>query len=157
MDIKIEHFDELAEVLDIPFDMVVDLATSIGPDFKTDDGLETATYISLFTDRRFKFEDGETPIDGQRAGWWADALNEDSDLIGSRLWTLKRSKVTDETVALAREYSIEALQWMIDDLVAIAVNVESDRIDQETISIGIEIVRDKEKPQRYFFIWEAMR
>lgn len=91
-------------------------------------GLETAVYMSLFTDRRASEDDPVDDIKDLR-GWWGDGLNEteDEDLIGSKLWILARAKTTSETASLAKQYIEEAMQWMLDDDVAASINVEVSR------------------------------
>lgn len=46
---------------------------------------------------------------------------------GSRLYLLKRAKNTEHTAALAREYSREALQWLLDTGRATEIQVHSQR------------------------------
>lgn len=75
--------------------------------------LATLVQISLFCDAPAQAGDGvaaTTP----RAGYWADAF-EDRDTWGSRLWTLDRAKLVDETCRKAEAFSIEALRWMVED------------------------------------------
>lgn len=86
--------------------------------------LETAALISLFTDRRVAAD--EVPEDRDRAGWWADAIpdnGEAEDPIGSRLWLLtEHGRLTADAPARARAYAIEALEWMVEDGIARAVD-----------------------------------
>jgi phage gp46-like protein len=112
-DIKIQ-FDELTQEFDFSYN---------NGDLVREEGLETAVLISLFTDRRAN-EDDELINQGQYRGWWGDLLSED-DQIGSRLWLI-RQKATQQNVNLAKEYIIEALQWMIDDRVVAKIDVETE-------------------------------
>lgn len=75
--------------------------------------LQTAVYISLFTDRQAA--DTDIPSDGttDRRGWIGDAGAEYP--IGSRLWLLDRGKHTADVLDQAQSYIAEALQWLIDD------------------------------------------
>jgi phage gp46-like protein len=93
-------------------------------DLATDDTLETAVLVSLFTDRRapaeYELPAGET----DRRGWWGDAYADPAgDEIGSLLWLLGWRKQIEETRLLAEQWATEALQWLIDDGVATAVEV----------------------------------
>lgn len=92
-------------------------------DLATDEGLETAILISLFTDRRAGAGDVLPDGEEDRRGWWGDAFGVPGDLIGSRLWLLDRSTQSAANLATAEEYAREALQWLIDDKVAEAVKV----------------------------------
>ncbi len=80
---------------------------------ETGDDLQTAVLLSLFTDRVAEADDVIPDGTSDRRGWWGDAY--ESNPIGSRLWLLDRAKGTAETVASARDYIVEALQWLIDD------------------------------------------
>lgn len=100
-------------------------------DLVTDDSLLTAVLISLGTDRLAAPADTIPDGSDDRRGWWADYL--DSSLIGSRFWLLARSKNTPETLAAARDYDIEALQWLIDDGAWSAVEVLVSASGRETL------------------------
>ncbi|MCO7569362.1 phage GP46 family protein [Pseudomonas chlororaphis] len=85
------------------------------------DDLASSVLISLFTDRLA--DDADIPPDGSndRRGWWGDADEEVK--IGSRLWLLDREKLTPAVANTAKIYMEEALQWLIDDQVALAISV----------------------------------
>lgn len=72
-----------------------------------DDTLTNAIVISLFTDLR---------VDGER-GWWGNSFNSDDYQMGSKLWTLSRSKQLASVLDDAQRFATEALQWMLDDKV----------------------------------------
>lgn len=112
-----------------------------GADLQTDEGLQTAVLISLFTDRRAL--DGEELPAGEtsRRGWWGDVANAPGDFTGSRLWLLNREKQMPEVIARANEYTREALQWLIDDKVAQRVDIEVDGSTFERLAIGVIVTR----------------
>ena len=85
-------------------------------DLQTGQDLETACLVSLFTDKLATPD--FVPTDGtcDRRGWWADPYHDAP--LGSNLWQLERAKKTRDTLALARRYAIDALQWLVDDGVA---------------------------------------
>ncbi len=93
-------------------------------DLLRDDGLETAVLISLFTDRKAD-EDDNLINQGDFRGWWGDLLGDEGQM-GSKLWLLKGSKVTNQNIVLAKQYIEEALQWMIDDGVIAKIDVETE-------------------------------
>lgn len=98
-------------------------------DLKTEQGLETAVMISLFTDRRANDDDilPEVNSDDKR-GWWGDQTsNIEDDQIGSRLWLLDRAKTTEENIVRCKQLVRESLQWMIDDGVFIKMTVDAER------------------------------
>jgi len=121
-DIRITWDVELMEG-DFVFDDIIQ-------DLESDEGLETAVIISLFTDRRAKTDDilpdSNNP---DRRGWWGDLASPDieGDQIGSRLWLLNREKTLNNVLVKAKQYAEEALQWMVDDGAAAKIEVETER------------------------------
>lgn len=91
-----------------------------GPDLAAGDDLASAVLISLFTDRRA--EDGDrAPAGADLRGWWGDLGR--TRPLGSKLWLLERAKQTEATRLAAEDYARDALQWLIEDGVAAAVDV----------------------------------
>jgi len=117
-----------------------------------DDGLETAVVISLFTDRRANRGDAVPGDPNDRRGWWGDSFADVAgDRIGSRLWLLSREKQMPSVLARALEYAAEALQWLIDDGIARAVNVTAEVVSQGVLGLGVEIVRSGKPAAQYRF------
>lgn len=111
------------------------------PKLQSSNPLATALNISLFTDRRANNDDVLELNDSKR-GWWADTFNQiRNDKIGSRLWLLRRAKMTSQTLASAREYVIEACRWLLDDNVASALDVETEFYNAYTIGILITVTK----------------
>ncbi|WP_251976709.1 phage GP46 family protein [Salinicola avicenniae] len=127
-------------------------------DLETDDGLETAVLVSLFTDRR-ALDSDELPAGAEdRRGWWGDvAATVEGDQVGSRLWLLSREKRTADVLNRAREYAREALRWLLDDEVATRVEVDADYINTDWLALRVEITRPGEPVYRgrYEYNWRA--
>ncbi|ECR7610292.1 hypothetical protein F2C03_07000 [Salmonella enterica] len=113
-----------------------DIAQS-GTDLLTDDSIETAVIISLFTDRRA--EPGDDIPDGttNRRGWWGDTYSETP--IGSRLWLLSREKQLSSVLGRAEQYAAEALQWLIDDGLAATIAITATNPENEVLALRIDI------------------
>lgn len=103
------------------------------------DDLATAVLISLFTDGRAN--DDDVPPDGSddRRGWWGD-LDQDVP-IGSRLWLLDRSRLTNDVANEAKAYIAEALQWLLDDKVATKVEVATGIGGRSQLDAVVRITR----------------
>lgn len=137
------------------------------PDLDSDNGLQTAVIVSLFTDRRAEPDDELPDGSSDRRGWWADAYPDiEGDRIGSRLWLLAREKDMQSVVNRAREYTEEALAWLVDQGIALRIEVMTgwvDRVSQavtETktrnsmpgvLGIAIVIHRPQDAPVKFRF------
>lgn len=146
------------KTLFIGFDQGADYAIgALG--LTTEDGLETAVILSLFTDRLA--EPGDTIPDGttDRRGWWADVFADmPADKIGSRLWLLYREKQTLAVVNRAREYAQEALAWLVDDGIAKSVQVTASIVRTGVLGLGVEVTRPDKTVSQYRFesFWKSV-
>jgi phage gp46-like protein len=122
-------------------------------DLLTGDGyqdLQTAVLVSLFTDRRCNPD--YTPIDGDRRGWWADTNLQYP--YGSRLWQLFRAAIGPTTLLQGQTYAYEALQWLLDDGVASALNVVASFPAFQSLGLLITIQEpSKQNPTVFNFQW----
>lgn len=134
-----------------------DIAIS-GLDLESDDGLENALAISVFTDARVT-EDQLPYGHTARKGWWGDMFPEvPGDKIGSRLWTINPEKVTNETLRKAIDYCTESTKWLIDDGIADTINFTTEYNENKHLNIFIEVVRPGEDaPSKYQIIWDAQK
>lgn len=126
-----------------------------GGNIITDDTLYTVVTTSLFTDR-LALPDDEIP-DGSnnRRGWWADPYDEEETfLIGSRWWLLDRSKTTQEALNKAKQYTEEALAWLITKGVAQAIEVFVERQGEWAV-VRVEITKPGSPVTRWVGIWKA--
>jgi len=113
-----------------------DLALNNG-DLLREEGLTTAVLISLFSDRRAD-EDDEIDDPNDQRGWWGDLLS--SSPIGSKLWQFDRSKTTQTVIVKVKQAVEECLQWLIDDGVAIKIDVQIEKFGEPgNYRLGMDI------------------
>jgi phage gp46-like protein len=114
-------------------------------DIETDSGLQTAVFISLFTDAR----DPQT----EAGGYWGDSL--DQSPIGSLLWTLKREKMSADLPLRIREYCITSLKWLTDQNIAKSVEVTVEKLNMYGLFIQIDIIKADGSiiNQKYAYNW----
>ena len=120
--------------------------------------LTRAVLISLFTWRRSAPDDAVD--DGERFGWWGDSFpTVADDRIGSRLWLLRRVKLTRQTQLDAEFYAREALQWLIDDQVAAAVDVAAERYGRAGLALVVTVTRadGKTTELRFADVWQRLQ
>lgn len=99
-------------------------------------GFETAVLMSVFTDQRANDDDVlPDAVHGDKRGWWGDPTsNIENDQIGSKLWLLERSKITNQTMRKAKKIIQDAVQHFIDDGIAVKIDVEVERKTITTIN-----------------------
>jgi phage gp46-like protein len=117
-------------------------------DLTANDGLETAVYLSLFTDRQAE----------ENGGWWGDAVPVvPGDLMGSRLWLLGRAKQSESTLRRAEEHAREALKWLLDDRVAATVTVTAAFVGVGVLELTATLARPGGDAVRYQYdyTWAA--
>jgi phage gp46-like protein len=107
----------------------------------TGNDLLTAVIVSLFTDQ--VIPDDQVPVDGSTdpRGWWGDTYT--GDPIGSLLWWVcSRAVKTSQTALLAEVQQVcqKALDWMIADGVASAMQVNTFWITANQLGITVIIV-----------------
>lgn len=146
---------DIALVLtDGSFDMALD-----GYDLQRDDGLETAVFLSLFTDRRATADIVPAEFQGDDLrGYWGDVAAEAGDQFGSLLWTLQREKQTSQVLARAQQYALEALAWMKQDFVSNRIEVATSYPARGVLRIEVDIYRPGKKEPvrlRYDYEWAA--
>ena len=123
-------------------------------ELERDPGLETAVIISLFTDQRAAESDKLPDTLTTRRGYWGDALSNSN--IGSKYWLLERSKINGETLALLKQYTVEALEWMIEDGIADRIEANAEKNGQNRVLISGSVVR-KDNANiffEYFLNWK---
>lgn len=122
-------------------------------DLVAGDDLQTAIYISLFTERQARADD---TYDGDdRKGWWGDTGS--GYAIGSRIWLLKRQILSPAVANAAAGYAKEALAWLIDDGIVESIAVATQIVYPRRLNMTITY----QKPDRssasvkYFWVWES--
>jgi len=147
---------DMALVFD-PLTVKADIALS-GSDALVDNGLQTAVMLSLFTHARANKDDVLPDAGDDRRGFWADAYaDKQDDRFGSRLWLLSREKQTPSVLNRAREYAQEALQWLVDDGVAKAVDVNATWLRTGVLSLETIITKPTGENLAYQFeqLWKV--
>lgn len=127
-------------------------------DVATDAGLETAVFLSLFTDlRRPELGVCVEPCDGR--GWWGDAFQEpEGDAYGSLLWTLARV-TTRNLETTAPQFARDGLEWMREDSVAASVEATAALGPAPgTLCLNVQIDRPvgEQLNVRFAPLWESL-
>jgi phage gp46-like protein len=127
-----------------------------GYELLRDPGFETAVLISILSDARADATD-TLPTSGEtRRGWWGSQLIDHQ--LGSKLWLLERSKITDSTLALAEQYVNDALDWLKTDDIAQDIHTVAARDVSKKNQINFKTTIKKTDSInvtfKYFINWE---
>lgn len=134
-----------------------DLVRTDGLNLETDEGLESAVTISLFSDARAA-EDDDVPAEGDKRGWWGSSyLTPEGRELGSKVWQLLRAKASKANVNRATLIIQDALQWMIDTKVASVITATLEPIAgrADILSLRITIQRPGKLAPRWDHFWEV--
>jgi phage gp46-like protein len=127
-------------------------------DLATEEGLETAVFLSLFLDRQAEPGDVLPDETGDKRGWWGDSFPVvPGDKMGSRLWLLARSKQQPEVALRAEEYAREALTWLLEDRVSDKVDVSARLAGNGVLALSVVIHRPLRATAeyRYNYVWAS--
>lgn len=122
-----------------------------GAQLASGDDLSTTILLSLFTDRLANPDDTIPDGTADPRGWWGDQGEE--VIIGSRLWLLDRSKLTEVVAAQARDYAAEALKWMQDDGVVTEIDITTQIILPNILGLQVVVTKPDGKQQPFNFSW----
>ncbi len=120
-------------------------------DIATDAGLQTAVLISLLSDREAAPGDVLPDDDGPR-GWWGDPYL--GFKLGSRLWLLRRTTLTQKTLNLAQDYAMEALQLLVDLGAVGSVSVVASAVSLHRMNLAVTI-NQAGASKVYNVIWQG--
>ena len=125
-----------------------------GGDFTKEDGFDTAINMSLFTDKRASEDRISDP--GERRGWLGNTVSPVEDRqLGSYLWLLDQRKLTPDTRNDAISYSIDALNWLVEDGFAKSVIATAEIIPRLGIELKITITPNTGDELVYYRrLWE---
>lgn len=124
-------------------------------------GLETAVILSLFTWKRAEDYEIDAAAYPDHKGWWGDAVDVDTSNgeteLGSKLWLLLRSALTQTTPQLAKTYASEALQPLIAQGACARINVDATSNFFDRIELGVSLYGEDGSviyKQNFALLWQ---
>ena len=116
-------------------------------DLRQGNDITTAILTSLFSDLRAT--DEQLPQGEQdHRGWWSDFTG----TFGSLLWLLEREKTTEGTAEKARQFCLDALNWLISEAIASSIEIETKLAKPFGLMISIKVSRGLNK--KYDYAWQ---
>lgn len=131
-----QNFTDLAFAADDEgiYDLVIDANAR---DFKLTSGLESASFVSLFSDRRARADEVADPM--KRRGWIGNLASDvPGDNFGSGLWLYEQRRLTPDVVAGVRSEAQQSHSWMVDEGLAKYVSAAITS-DERTRSVSVTI------------------
>lgn len=128
--------------------------TVVNKNFAKHSGMDTSLQVSLLTDARATAAQVASPE--HRRGFLGDTVNRIAGRkLGSWIWLVNQRRLTQDTVNLIVDYAGKAFQWLIDD--GLAVNVQVSGAIIPTLGIELKVVTtaiDGQTETRFFKLWE---
>jgi phage gp46-like protein len=112
------------------FDWALTPRGGFDPGYGNGGALEAAFWISIFTDLLADAADMTPDLGADRRGVWFDAGLPPAYRMGSRIWLYMRSKKSEKVRVSIENEAIASTQWMVDDGLALAIDVTATWIDQ---------------------------
>ena len=123
-----------------------------GADLLRGGDLGTAILFSLFSDAQARADDTIPDGTDDRRGWWGEPS------LGSRLWLLDRSKLTQAVALKAENYASDAVQWLIEDGAVAAIDIVSTIKAPETLWLTVTAYRTAADKiaKKYAWAWSGV-
>lgn len=125
-------------------------------DVDRDPGLETALIVAIFTNASAN-DDDELPDDNdERGGHFSEVIT--GQPFGSRLWLLRRSNLTEDTLQRAKEYTEEAIdRHLVNEGLAKGHEVEVTKAGTNRANFKITLIGlERQKiVYEYYLNWQA--
>ena len=118
-------------------------------DIKTEDFFDTSLIYSLFGERRASSDEVVEPQ--LRRGWIGNGDFEN----GSKLWLFSQARLTRENLNRIQDEAKNALQWLIDDELAVSIDQITATVSGGRVLLDITIRRSHDKIDRELFeLWD---
>jgi phage gp46-like protein len=123
--------------------------------------LEAAVLVSLFTDVLAEADEMTDPLLGpDRRGWWSDSGLPADQRMGSKIWLRRRDTRTEANRLLLQRAAEDALQWLIDDGIAAAVEVTAVFSARNPDWVGLQVAVTEpngvRRDWRTDFVWGGL-
>lgn len=128
-----------------------DISLDTDGDILTDDFFDTSLLFSLFGEKR---ADSSEVVEPQLRRGWIGSEGKDFEN-GSKLWLFSQARVTRTNLNRIQDEARKALQWLVDDGLAVSVDEVTATAKNGTVTLEIVIRRSRSQPGRRFFdLWQ---
>jgi len=129
-----------------------DIALDDNGDLLTVNSFDTALKMSLFCERRATA--AEEGVPELRRGWVGNEANEVAGFeMGSKLWLIMQSRLDQNILNEAVDYTDQCLEWLVDDKLLKSVEVTGTRT-RDSITLNIKLFRFNGRVDTFLFnLW----
>lgn len=130
------------------FDIVIE-----NGDFANEDGLDTAIWVSLFTDSRADVS--QVLVPENRRGWMGNLVSEIPERqLGGLLWLAEQRRLNQDTLNENIDHVRKSLEWMVIDGIAVEMDVIGQIIPRTGIAANVTITsKDGVTSNHYIELW----
>lgn len=133
-------------------EVLYDLQIGADGDIVTEDQLDTAILVGLFTDARAASYEIVKPQ--LRRGWVGDLELDPGESLGSKLWLIDQERLTAAVLGRAADYARAGLQPLVDDGIATSVATRG-FVDGQRGVLSIEIRKPNGRADAKFVsLWD---
>lgn len=127
-----------------------DFNLDVTGDIETEDFFDTSLLYSIFGERRASSDEVVEPQ--LRRGWIGNSEDFEN---GSKIWLSSQARLTRDTLNNLQDEAEKALQWLVDDGLAVSIDQVVATISKGSVVLKITIRRSRDKVDRKFFVlWE---
>ena len=121
-------------------------------DISTDQALDTAILMSIFNEVRASA--AEVPESNARRGWLGNQSTPEFEQ-GSKQWLFGQERLTGSVLAELGPVVRNGLQWIIDEGIAVSVEVGNARIINNAVTIEVSLGRSGSVVEKKVYeLWE---
>ncbi len=133
-----------------PGSQLYDFQIDANGDIKTEDFFDTSLLYSIFGERRAAPD--EVVDANLRRGWIGNDVDFEN---GSKIWLLHQARLTRSNLNRLEDETRKALQWIVDDGFAVAIDQVNATLSGGRVLLDITIRRSRDKVvRRAFELWE---
>lgn len=121
-------------------------------DIETDETLDTAILMSIFEEARAT--SSEVPASQSRRGWIGNETTPAFEQ-GSKAWEFEQERITGSILAELGVVINNSLGKLVDEGIAVSVNVLTPYLQNGAVVVPIDIGRDgSEVERKYYSLWD---
>lgn len=123
-------------------------------DFKAQPGMDTAIWVSVYTDARAS--DSQVLRPELQRGWMGNLVSDVPDRqLGGLLWLLEQRRLTQDNANSAAAYVRACLNWMIEDVLLKKIDVTGEIVPLQGIAVTVILTSPKgDSRSHYIPLWE---